>query len=450
MEDKCTNCEEAGTLCTKHTEPVADCAPKLLTVALADPDKQSQKKRSTGKKRSEKRKAVKSPDGSPKAKPKAKSRRKTLAKEEEQANHVDEADERDQSGMSKVPFCFLKLLDAIRLCQPLPTGHESEDNVHNMSPPRFSRSNPEGRNGRQPPRVGPRVPPGSQGYLTIDAAVRSARQLPPPPGYGSYNNSPATPHGTGMPEMLRRQVLAVQGMQQYAPGYGAAMRPAYPAPVMSSTRSSLHLGRSDPRDVLQPHGQENGQPYRDLHQMGNARRRPMSPLVVPPPMPTYRPRQRHVDEAPEPYQPTAKASRPSRNDMPPNQTEIGHNRNVNATARLVVKLPISRELNHQVRISSFPFRSLMSYPKTSSQIGLNLLKPTHRTPRSACASTATALTLTTTPSSPSSRYACTTTSVPASNTTATHAAATTGWTGNLSTATLHRRRSSRGARSTST
>jgi hypothetical protein len=104
MEDKCSNCEETGTPCTKHIEPLADCAPELLTAAPAELDKPAQKKRSTGKKRSEKRKAVKSPDGSPKAKPKAKSRRKTLAKKEEQADHVGEADERDQSGMSKAQY----------------------------------------------------------------------------------------------------------------------------------------------------------------------------------------------------------------------------------------------------------------------------------------------------------------------------------------------------------
>jgi hypothetical protein len=83
---------------------VADCVPKLLTATSAAPDKPAHKKRSTGKKGSEKRKATKSPDTSPKAKPRAKSRRRILAKGEEQVDQLNEANERDKSGMSKVPI----------------------------------------------------------------------------------------------------------------------------------------------------------------------------------------------------------------------------------------------------------------------------------------------------------------------------------------------------------
>jgi hypothetical protein len=113
MGGNCNNCEEAGKPCTKHTEPVADCVPELLT---AEPDKPPNKKKSTGKKKSEKRKATKSPETSPKAKPQAKSRCATQrSREEDLVFDLDEANEH-VFGMSlpylRYPWFFQDIIPA--------------------------------------------------------------------------------------------------------------------------------------------------------------------------------------------------------------------------------------------------------------------------------------------------------------------------------------------------
>jgi hypothetical protein len=283
----------------------------------------------------------------------------------------------------------------------------------------------------------------------IDAAVRSERQLPPPPGYELSSNAPAAPYRSELSEMLARQVQAVQGMSQYTSGYGGSMRPAYPIAVMSSTRSSLNLGQNDPRVVPQPRGDGNGgggartmlsgppQAYRRPNQLGGARR-DMTPLAVPPPMHQSRPRQQYA-AATQPRlnassrQPLAQDPHSSPNDMLSNQTGTagGINRNDNERKQLMVKLPLSRELKSKVcnLLSSSPLpKSSIFNPNNSSQPPslLSLPQPTLRTLSFAYASTATPSTQMASPSSRFLLCISTTNSARGYSTTASTAAASMG------------------------
>jgi hypothetical protein len=222
------------------------------------------------------------------------------------------------------------------------------------------------------------MPSGPGVYHDIEAGHRSSR-MPPPPGHASFHHSPAALYAHGMPEMLRRQVLAMQGMPQYTPGYGAGMRPTYSAPIMSSTRSSLGLGHNDIRTVPQPHHDGYGggggaalsqhPGYLQPHQHGSSSqaggiRRDMIPSPAPLPA-EYVPRPgsftngqlgpRMLSGQPS-CQSSADDLRSSRNSNTASQTGLekypkhDNKNNDEDINRLMIKLPMSRELKQQVAI----------------------------------------------------------------------------------------------------
>jgi hypothetical protein len=198
-----------------------------------------------------------------------------------------------------------------------------------------------------------------------------------------------------MPEMLRRQVLAMQGMPPYTPEYGAGMRPMYPAPVMSGTRSSLGLGHNDIRTVSRPYrdgysgggggGARSQHPgylhsYQDRlpNHLSSARRdmtpqdAPRSDSYVPRPGSITNVQLRSQMSSGQPSrQSSADNLRSSRNSNTADQTGLENypnhdtKNNNEDTNRLMIKLPMSRELKQQVNLPSlFLLQVLISNPIT--------------------------------------------------------------------------------------
>jgi hypothetical protein len=105
-------------------------------------------------------------------------------------------------------------------------------------------------------------------------SARSSRMLPPPHGRSLQNMAQGERHGQSTHEMLQRQIQAAQNMGSGSPymhGYGTG---AYPAPVMSSTRTSLNLGQLQRGNALQPglsdaSQSQVGRPPIDLNDQGN-------------------------------------------------------------------------------------------------------------------------------------------------------------------------------------
>jgi hypothetical protein len=79
-----------------------------------------------------------------------------------------------------------------------------------------------------------------------------SRMLPPLHGHSLHNIAQEEQHGRPTHEMLQRQIQAAQNMglnSPYMHGYGTG---AYPAPVMSNTRTSLSLGQPQRGSALLP------------------------------------------------------------------------------------------------------------------------------------------------------------------------------------------------------
>jgi hypothetical protein len=244
------------------------------------------------------------------------------------------------------------------------------------------------------------MPSEQQIFQTMAAANRSSHMLPPPPGYASFSNSSAVPYARDTQEMLQRQVQAIQGMSQYTLGYGAGVRPTCPAPVMSSTRSSLDLGsRGERIGNIQSYRNRSSNPLGGARQdmtslnvpppVGYRPRRNMTPLEVPPPI--HLPYRRSIIDGQSGLrassrQPSRQSSaedlRSSRNSDTSGQigTDNNHNRDINVddnneneNESLVIKLPLSRELKQKVPYFS---SSLLHLPTSkTTQLSTTLLPP---------------------------------------------------------------------------
>jgi hypothetical protein len=228
--------------------------------------------------------------------------------------------------------------------------------------------------------------------------------LPPISDRGSYSPQTGTQYAQSMQEMIQRQVQAVQNMglaPQYASRYGHGI---YPAPVVSSSRSSLNIGH-DTRGAPQLRG--TGQLDARESPLGNSQIRQtrsahcldgalpgtsksnsdnlshqssiadQQPSADQPRVPSL---QHSFDDiqllAPESRVPSRQPSRQSLVEALRLPIDSAPSDHPDTDPQFVIKLPLPRELLQKVSIHPSPF-----YPRHSKKSQLSLT-PTGPAPTS--------------------------------------------------------------------
>ncbi|KAF2821507.1 hypothetical protein CC86DRAFT_105424 [Ophiobolus disseminans] len=243
VEGACTNCVKAGkSSCTKHEGPVPGSAPVLLTAAPAVSHNEDHRIRSPTARRSKKRtkrKAVESPDASPQPKAKPKRIMRGVKKEKEPTRHSGgDAEEETPSEPDHGPGITVdnatpqRLPPAMVPSQPL-RGHNHLLG-HNLLPA-FEPKLQSNRRIYQPQRQG--HPSNGHGFSDLPPGPHPSHVLPSMPANNSMGVARGSQHAPTTREMLPRQGL----WSQYGGEYGTGLQQLA---TVSDLRSSLNMGQN--------------------------------------------------------------------------------------------------------------------------------------------------------------------------------------------------------------